>query len=206
MLLKDKKTFPYAEELHEGYLILGKDLNIIYSANKLSVSEIKHSISGTFQWQNNVCSILIKDGIPLGRTSSHKYTMNAPESLIARLIDGSLVYRSEDYLDNEKLKEYEWAVGGLGLVDYNPVKEGFVGKYSEVLDDIGHTGLGITHDDDIVCLYKKCSAAEFRDWAMNKLELKYAIMLDSGTIAAINTGEKVINGNQKQNNILQVIG
>lgn len=200
----DKISYPYAEKFWGGYIIFGRELNIHNSKNKKDTGDIPFSISGTFQWRNNAVSILIKDGQVINRTSSHKYTLDLPESYIAKLHSGEIVYRSDDYIDENELRYIDWAVSGLGLVDYKPSKEGFFGRFADVLRNTAHTGLGVTQTGEIVLLYKKCTGWYFRDWAINKLRLKYAIMLDGGHIASINAGKYKKNINQVQNNILSV--
>lgn len=194
-------NYPYEERFFNGIVIYCKDIKIDYSQNKKSVRDIPYSISGTFQWKNKAISVLVRDGQIINNSSSHAW-LGQPETIIYKSKHGVVNAIRAMSIPDDLISDIEWAISGLGLHNYDPIEEGFTGKYSDVLRTTGHSGIGITKEGEIALLYKKCNGTQFADWAIRKLGLKYAVMLDGGHIAAINTPDYKYNTNQRQNNII----
>lgn len=193
--------YPYEEKFFGGIVIYTKNIEIDYSQNKRAVKDIPYSISGVFQWNSKAISVLVSEGKVINNSSSHAW-LKQPETILYKTHHGVLGAIRAISIPYDLISDIEWAVSGVGLHNYNPTAEGFTGAYSDVLRSTGHTGIGITEENEIALLYKKCNGPQFKDWAINKLGLKFAIMLDGGHIAAINTPKYKYNIYQKQNNII----
>jgi hypothetical protein len=187
--------YPYAEKFFDAYVVYTTPERLHFKdvKNTKSVNNYPFSASGTFQWANKVTSILV-DGEVIGETSAHAWR-GFPESVL--YFDGEVKYGRYTNAPNCK-----WAIGGLGLTNYDPSAEGFSGKYSDVLRKTHHAGIGVTQEGQI-CYFLKtnCTIAEFKKLATEYLKLKYAINLDGGHIPALNAKYK-FNRYQKQSNII----
>jgi len=196
--------YPYSENFFSGIVIFTKDIKIEYGQNRKATKDFVNSISGVFQWDSKAISVLMQDGKVICNSASHTW-LGKPETIIYKTKHGVINAIRAISVPQDLLSDIEWAIGGLGLHNYDPAAEGFTGAYSDVLRSTGHTGIGITKENEIALLYKNCSGLQFKDWAINKLGLKFAIMLDGGHIASMNTPNYKYNLNQKQNNIIVAI-
>ena len=193
--------YPYEEKFFRGTVIYANNIGVDYCQNRKSVSNIPYSISGVFQWGGKAISVLVSEGKVINNFSSHAW-LKQPETIIYKTHHGVIGAIRAISIPYDLISDVEWAISGVGLHNYSPAEEGFKGVYSDVLRNTGHTGIGITEEGQIALLYKKCNGPQFKDWAINKLGLKYAIMLDGGHIGAINTPKYKYNLSQKQNNII----
>ena len=190
-------SFPYAEKFFGAFVVYTTPERLHFKdvKNTKAVKDFPFSASGTFQWDNKATSILV-DGEVLGETSAHAWR-GFPESVL--YYDGEVKYGRYTNAENIKCK---WAIGGLGLTNYNPEVEGFTGKYSDVLRKTNHAGIGVTEEGQICYFLKEnCTIADFKKLANEYLKLRYAINLDGGHIPALNAKYK-FNRYQKQGNII----
>lgn len=198
--------FPIETRMYNGFAIFGEDIELVHSLNKKSVKDYKYAISGTFQHREaNETVSIFKSGDNVYRSLGSKVWNGKSESVLYKK-DGEFHLRRVDYV--KELGDVDWAVGGLGLIHkdypdyYQPDWEGFTGRFSDVLRHTEHVLLGVTETDQLVgFLYSKCRMKNFLGLA-KKLKLKYAISLDGGSIAAINTPTFDYNKYTKQNNLI----
>lgn len=218
-LCPDKVVYPHVKRFYDGEVIYCKNIGIDYSQNKKSTSNIDFSIGGVFQWQNNAVSVLIYKGKVYNNSSSHAW-LNKPETILYKTNHGVIGAIRALSVPADLISDIEWAISGVGIHNYDPLSEGFgtskspsgaiIGQYSDVLRYTGHNGVGITQDDEIVLIHKICYGEDlyrvnFKDFCMRDLGLKYAVMLDGGHIASINSPKYKKNVKQKQNNIIHAI-
>lgn len=191
--------FPLAVNLYEQPSIICKD--IIAFNPKAGLKNYKNSLSGSFSYQSKPCSFLVSNGTPIYTSSCHAW-LGKPESVLYRLNNGQYgIKRCTSAADLPA--NVKWAVGGLGLLDnYNPTIEGFTGAYSDVLRLTNHTMIGMKKGMVYLCYCKNMTAAQVNAHA-KKLNLEYAIMLDGGHVAAINSEATKINTTQVQYYALQ---
>ena len=188
------KCFPLAVNLYEQPSIICKDI-LVFNP-KAGCKNYKNSISGSFSYQKNPCSILINDGKVLYGNSCH-YWLKNPESVLYCLQNGK--HGVKRCISASELPSgVEWAIGGLGLLDsYNPTAEGFTGAYSDVLRSTNHTMIGVKNGMVYLCYCKNMTAQQVNAHA-KKLNLEHAVMLDGGHVAAINSEITKINTAQIQ--------
>lgn len=204
--------YPYSEKFFNTYIIFGKlnKLKFVDVKNSKTVKYFNYSMSGTFQWDNKVSSILVSDGKVINDSACHAW-LGYPESVLYYTKDGRYGVKQVMYA-NQLPENILWAIGGFGLEKYDTIGEGFCevklpnGKtvnYGDVLRTTSHVGIGITQDD-YVCLFLKpnCHMTYFRELAIEKLNLKCVVALDGGHIPAINTPRYQYNEKQKQRNIM----
>lgn len=187
----------------ECIVITGKNIIPIHSLNKQTCAHFLETISGTFQYQNVTSSMLCVWGKWKRSSSTHDW-LKQPETVIYITKSGEV--KSQRCLTKNEIKDdVLHAVGGLGLHNYDPKVEGFIGKYADVIAYNNHTSLG-WDGQQWFGVYFTGTAEELRDYMMNVLKCKFAILLDGGHIAAINSKDKKINLKQKQNNMIQFLG
>lgn len=191
--------FPLAVNLYEQPSIICKD--IVAFNPKAGLKNYKNSLSGSFSYQSKPCSFLVNNGTPIYTNSCHAW-FGKPESVLYRLNNGQYgIKRCTSAADLPA--NVKWAVGGLGLLDnYNPTIEGFTGAYSDVLRLTNHTMIGMKKGMVYLCYCKSMTATQVNAFA-KKLNLEYAIMLDGGHVAAINSEATKINTAQVQYYALQ---
>lgn len=193
--------FPLAVNLYEQPSIVCKD--IIAFNPKAGLKNYKNSLSGSFSYQSKPCSFLVSNGKPVYTSSCHAW-LGKPESVLYRLNNGNYGIKRctspSDLPTNVK-----WAIGGVGLLgNYNPTAEGFTGSYSDVLRLTNHTMIGMKKGMVYLCYCKNMTAAQVNAHA-KKLNLEYAIMLDGGHVAAINSVSTQINTSQAQYYAIQAV-
>lgn len=154
----------------------------------------KNAISGSFSWQGQPCSILVRGGKVVRGMSCH---YPRPESVLYKIPGGAV--RIARVSSAAALGDVVWAVGGLGLLDlYNPAAEGFTGAYSDVLRKTNHTVLGYKGGMLYGVYCRSMTAQQVNALCRDKLKLKYAVMLDGGHVAAIHGACSKINTQTRQ--------
>ena len=182
--------WPLNVELYGQPCILARDIEPVNMSGPLP----KNAISGSFSWQGQPCSILVRAGRVVRGMSCHYPT---PESVLYKTLDGAV--RIARISSVSALGNVVWAVGGLGLLDlYNPAAEGFTGAFSDVLRKTNHTVLGYKGGMLYGVYCRSMTAQQVNALCRDKLKLEYAVMLDGGHVAAINAVCSKINTNQRQ--------
>lgn len=182
--------FPLNVELYGQPCILARDIEPVNMSGRLP----KNAISGSFSWQGQPCSILVRAGRVVRGMSCHYPT---PESVLYKTLDGAV--RIARVSSVSALGNVVWAVGGLGLLDlYNPAAEGFTRAFSDVLRKTNHTVLGYKGGMLYGVYCRSMTAQQVNALCRDKLKLEYAVMLDGGHVAAINAVCSKINTNQRQ--------
>ena len=182
--------FPLNVELYGQPAILARDIDPLNLSGPLP----RNAISGSFSWQGQPCSILVRGGRTVRSMSCHCPT---PESVLYKTRDGAV--RMARVSSAAALGGVVWAVGGMGLLDrYAPAAEGFTGAYSDVLRKTNHTVLGYKGGLLYGVYCKAMTAQQVNAFVRGKLKLEYAVMLDGGHVAAIHAACSKINTNQRQ--------
>ncbi len=182
--------FPLNVELYGQPCLLARDIEPVNMSGPL----LKNAISGSFSWQGAPCSILVRGGKVVRDWSCH---YPRPESVLYKTTDGAV--RIARVSSAAALCGVVWAVGGLGLLDsYDPAAEGFTGAYADVLRKTNHTVLGYKGGLLYGVYCRSMTAQQVNAFCRDKLKLDYAVMLDGGHVAAINSACSKINTNQRQ--------
>ena len=182
--------FPLNVELYGQPAILARDIDPLNLSGRLP----ENSISGSFSWQGQPCSILVRGGNVVRGMSCHYPT---PESVLYKTAGGAV--RIARVSSAAALGGVVWAVGGMGLLgNYNPAAEGFIRAFSDVLRKTNHTVLGYKGGMLYGVYCKNMTAQQVHALCRDKLKLEYAVMLDGGHVAAIHAACSKINTNQRQ--------
>ena len=182
--------FPLNVELYGQPAILARDIDPLNLSGRLP----ENSISGSFSWQGQPCSILVRGSKVVRGMSCHYPT---PESVLYKTTDGAV--RIARATSAAMLGDVVWAVGGMGLLgNYNPAAEGFTGAYSDVLRKTNHTVLGYKGGLLYGVYCRSMTAQQVNAFVRDKLKLEYAVMLDGGHVAAINGACNKINTQTRQ--------
>lgn len=182
--------FPLNVELYGQPCILARDIEPVNMSGPLP----KNAISGSFSWQGQPCSILVRGGRVVRDWSCH---YPRPESVLYKTTDGAV--RIARVSSVSALDNVVWAVGGMGLLGgYDPELDGFTGVYSDVLRKTNHTVLGCKGGMLYGVYCKNMKAQQVNAFCRDKLKLKYAVMLDGGHVAAINGACNIINTQTRQ--------
>ena len=186
----DADCFPLNVELYGQPAILARDIDPVNMSGPLP----KNAISGSFSWQGQPCSILVRGGKVVRGMSCHYPT---PESVLYKTTDGAV--RIAHVSSAAALGDVVWAVGGMGLLGgYDPELDGFIGVYSDVLRKTNHTVLGCKGGLLYGVYCKSMTAQQVNAFCRDKLKLEYAVMLDGGHVAAINGACNKINTQTRQ--------
>ena len=182
--------WPLNVELYGQPAILARDIEPVNMSGPLP----RNAISGSFSWQGQPCSILVRGGKVVRGMSCH---YPRPESVLYKTAGGAV--RIARVSSVSALGNVVWAVGGLGLLDlYNPAAEGFTGVFSDVLRKTNHTVLGYKGGLLYGVYCRSMTAQQVNAFVRGKLKLEYAVMLDGGHVAAIHAACSKINTNQRQ--------
>ena len=182
--------WPLNVELYGQPCILARDIEPVNMSGPLP----RNAISGSFSWQGQPCSILVRGGKVVRGMSCH---YPRPESVLYKTRDGAV--RIARVSSAAALGDVVWAVGGLGLLDrYDPAAEGFTGAYSDVLRKTNHTVLGYKGGMLYGVYCRSMTAQQVNALCRDKLKLEYAVMLDGGHVAAINGACNKINTQTRQ--------
>lgn len=192
---------PFPATVSGNQLIIAND--VIPAAVCAPLKNYANAISGSFTFEKKPCSILVAWGNTIREEACHAH-IGKPESVLYRYPDGRFGIGRFSHA-RDLPKGIVWAIGGLGIAPwYDPELEGFSGKYADVLRKTDHTFvgakgsicfLGLVHDED---------AEGVRDY-IGRLHLDFAVMLDGGSVAAINCGDYIINAERKQYYIIQAV-
>ena len=184
------ECFPLNVELYGQPCILARDIEPVNMSGPLP----RNAISGSFSWQGQPCSILVRGGKVVRGMSCH---YPRPESVLYKTADGAV--RIARVSSAAVLGDVVWAVGGMGLLDlYDPAAEGFTGAYSDVLRKTNHTVLGYKGGLLYGVYCRSMTAQQVNALCRDKLKLEYAVMLDGGHVAAINGACNKINTQTRQ--------
>ena len=182
--------WPLNVELYGQPCILARDIDPVNMSGPLP----KNAISGSFSWQGQPCSILVRGGKVVRDWSCH---YPRPESVLYKATDGAV--RIARVSSAAALGGVVWAVGGMGLLGgYDPELDGFTGVYSDVLRKTNHTVLGFKGGMLYGVYCHSMTAQQVNAFVRGKLKLDYAIMLDGGHVAAINGACNKINTQTRQ--------
>ena len=182
--------WPLNVELYGQPAILARDIEPVNMSGPLP----RNAISGSFSWQGQPCSILVRGGKVVRGMSCH---YPRPESVLYKTAGGAV--RIARVSSVSALGNVVWAVGGLGLLDlYNPAAEGFIRAFSDVLRKTNHTLLGYKGGMLYGVYCRSMTAQQVNAFVRGKLKLEYAVMLDGGHVAAIHAACSKINTNQRQ--------
>lgn len=182
--------FPLNVELYGQPCILARDIEPVNMSGPLP----KNAISGSFSWQGQPCSILVRDGRVVRGMSCH---YPRPESVLYKIAGGAV--RIARVSSAAALGGVVWAVGGLGLLDrYDPAAEGFTGAFSDVLRKTNHTVLGYKGGMLYGVYCRSMTAQQVNAFCRDKLKLTHAVMLDGGHVAAIHGACSKINTQTRQ--------
>lgn len=184
--------FPLNVELYGQPAILARDIEPVNMSGPLP----RNAISGSFSWQGQPCSILVRGGKVVRDWSCH---YPRPESVLYKTAGGAVRIARVSSADALTHSGVVWAVGGMGLLgNYNPAAEGFTGVYSDVLRKTNHTVLGYKGGMLYGVYCRSMTAQQVNAFCRDKLKLEYAVMLDGGHVAAIHGACNKINTNQRQ--------
>lgn len=182
--------WPLNVELYGQPCILARDIDPVNMSGPLP----KNAISGSFSWQGQPCSILVRGGKVVRNWSCH---YPRPESVLYKTTDGAV--RIARVASASLLDNVVWAVGGMGLLGgYNPELDGFTGVYSDVLRKTNHTVLGYKGGMLYGVYCRSMTAQQVNAFCRDKLKLTRAVMLDGGHVAAINGACNKINTQTRQ--------
>ena len=182
--------FPLNVELYGHPCIIARDIEPVNMSGPLP----KGAISGSFSWQGQPCSILVRGGKVVRGMSCH---YPRPESVLYKTTDGAV--RIARVASVSALDNVVWAVGGMGLLGgYDPELDGFTGVYSDVLRKTNHTVLGYKGGMLYGAYCRSMTAQQVNAFCRDKLKLEYAVMLDGGHVAAINGACNKINTQTRQ--------
>lgn len=182
--------WPLNVELYGQPCIIARDIEPVNMSGPLP----KNAISGSFSWQGQPCSILVRGGKVVRNWSCH---YPRPESVLYKIAGGAV--RIARVSSAAALGGVVWAVGGMGLLgNYNPAAEGFIRAFSDVLRKTNHTLLGYKGGMLYGIYCRSMTAQQVNAFCRDKLKLEYAVMLDGGHVAAIHAACSKINTNQRQ--------
>lgn len=188
------ESLPMTTKLNGMPAIIARDI-VVWNPTS-GLKNWGNSLSGSFSYQRKPCSILINWGKTVCGSACHAW-LGKPETVIYRLKTSEYGIKRCTYA-TELPNNVQWAVGGLGLLEYyDPKVEGFTGAYSDVLRKTNHTVLGIKDDLCHLIYCKSMTGAQVNDFC-KKLGLEMAIMLDGGHVAAINGSESYAKINTSQ--------
>ena len=177
-------------ELYGQPCILARDIEPVNMSGPLP----RNAISGSFSWQGQPCSILVRGGRVVRDWSCH---YPRPESVLYKTAGGAV--RIARVSSAAALGDVVWAVGGMGLLGgYDPELDGFTGIYSDVLRKTNHTALGYKGGMLYGVYCRSMTAQQVNAFVRDKLKLDYAVMLDGGHVAAIHGACNKINTQTRQ--------
>lgn len=182
--------WPLNVELYGQPCLLARDIEPVNMSGPLP----KNAISGSFSWQGQPCSILVRGGKVVRGMSCH---YPRPESVLYKTAGGAV--RIARVSSAAALGDVVWAVGGLGLLgNFNPAAEGFTGAFSDVLRKTNHTVLGYKGGLLYGVYCRSMTAQQVNTLCRDKLKLTNAVMLDGGHVAAIHGACNKINTQTRQ--------
>ena len=214
-LVRDKglDVWPRTLRLFGQSCIIANDI-LLAADPGTGVGGYKNSLSGSFTYPagRTPCSIMVAHGKTIYGGSCHGH-LGKPETVLYLLQDGSFGTLRTMYAADLPAG-VRWAVGGLGLCDmHDPEAEGFCrlqfgGKwydYSDVLRKTNHTVLGCKGQQVYLIYCRDMTGAQVQQLIRDRFKLDHAIMLDGGSLAAINGAEDFaqINLGTRQGYLIQ---
>lgn len=197
------QCFPITISIYNAPCIVANDIVPLSVRNPLSA--FPNSLSGSFNDGSAPCSILAYNGTVIREVSCHYWDDASPESVMYRTENGAVSVKRVKSL-GEISGKLRWAVGGMGLMsNYAPSKEGFKGRFSDVLRTTNHTMLGYKDGLMYLVYCRNMSAVQVNNLAI-KMGLTYAILLDGGHLAAINGAESFAKINTAQRQLYIIKG
>jgi hypothetical protein len=196
-----KDLLPFPATVSGNQLIIAND--VIPAAVCAPLKNYANAISGSFTFEKKPCSILVAWGNAIREEACHAHIWK-PESVLYRRISGRFgIGRFSNA--RELPEDVVWAIGGLGITpDFDPEIEGFTGKYTDVLRKTDHTFVGVKGSVCVLGFVHDETVEGVRDY-IGRLHLDFAVMLDGGSVAAINCVDHIINAERKQYYIIQAV-
>lgn len=179
---------------------------------KQACENFSNCLSGTFHHGSAANAILIYGNKVMSNQSAHGW-LGYPDTCLIYYKDGSFAVKRIISIPNDELPKVQWAISGVGLLDmYNPAAEGYAKftkdgekyDYSDVLRKTHHTAIGVKRGTVYGFYLPNMTGAEVNAY-MKLQEMDFAVMLDGGHIAAVNTKIASHNAKQKQHNIIQFV-
>ena len=200
---------PITLQIYGVPVIIGKDIAIAAPTNK-PLSYFDNSMNGMFFMVQDVggnvpCSICVHDGVVFCATACHS-DAGYPETVIYKTVDEIVGIATVKNISEIPYK-LKTAVGGLGLLDhYNPNGEGFVGKFSDVVQINNHSMIGYKNGYWYGVYCGGMNSIQINTLAKT-LGFTYSVQLDGGHVAGINGTESFakINTAQIQSCIIQFV-
>ncbi len=195
-------AFPVTLKLYGHPAIICNDI-IPFSCSG-PLSKFANTLSGSFSYNKQPCSILMQGSRVFAGSSCHAF-MNKPESVIFKTKEGIDIRRC--MYASDLPQGTIWAVGGMGLLDYyNPKAEGFDGAYADVLRKTNHTVLGEKNGKLYLIYFASMTADAIHYELKTKKICDKAILLDGGHVAAINGTESFAKINTAQTQYYAIQG
>jgi hypothetical protein len=200
---------PITLQIYGAPVIIGKDIAIAAPTNK-PLNYFDNSMNGMFFMVQDVggnvpVSICVHDGSVFCATACHS-DAGYPETVIYKTVDGIVGIATVKNISEIPYK-LKTAVGGLGLLDhYNPNGEGFIGKFSDVVQINNHSMIGYKNGYWYGVYCGNMNSTQINALA-KLLGFIYAVQLDGGHVAGINGSENFakINTVQSQSCIIHFI-
>lgn len=184
-------------------------------------------VNGTFYWYDKSgktfpTSILIIDGEIIRNEANHLWDYGCPQSVMVVYKDDSVSMQTVKYAHElDGLKDIRLAIGGVGLINtldptftYNPAKEGFKGKFADVLAKRNKTVLAYNKEEDMIYLMVRPSIFHKGRWFWEYDLLKlcrdcgytFAISLDGGGSTCMDALWRYVFQGEKMRRINNIIG
>ena len=180
--------------------------------NKGACKNYRNCLSGTFQYNNAANAILIYGNNVISNLSAHGW-LGFPDTCLIYYKDGGFAVKRIMSIPTDELKKVQWAISGVGLLSmWAPEKEGYAKftqggeryDYSDVLRRTHHTAIGVK-DGIVYGFYlPNMTGAEVNAY-MKERDMDFAVMMDGGHVAAVNSDITNHNASQKQHNIIQFV-
>ncbi len=200
---KVQLNLPLATEMYGGYLMYARkdQVHFDYAKMKRSCRDHQYATNGTFfnRGTNKLVSIVVDNG-EVYHDEGSKVWRDKAEGTIYMTNDGEIHWHR--LFNINQIENVKWAISGCSLHDFHRMWEGFYGKFADVLRNTWHTVFGITENDHVVLFTKKASGEALVDDVKNQLKLKYAILLDGGSMGACSSPKFSVNKHQRQNNMV----
>lgn len=188
---------------------------LCWDSNGDTVINWADTFNGTFSW-NQPISIMVNNGQVIRGESCH-YLWGFPESVLWIKKDGSKGLSRVKYISEIKgHKDIVFAIGGVGISNYDPEAEGFstftarniynhkmeTKKFGDVLRNTKHSVFGFVGDKFFASIME--GAAEEIKAECEYQGFTHVIMGDGGSFASCNTKEYQLNMTKSQHSLVQV--
>jgi hypothetical protein len=204
-----KNTAIESKVLNNVHVIECTEVVLAEVKGKQALKDYTNSICGTFTYPSgtNACSILVNGGKTICSYSCHYWpaTGMKPETVLYRLKDGTFgVKRCKTA--SELPTDVVWAVGGMGLLDmYDPIAEGFTGKFADVRRKTDHNVIAVMPNGKIIlAILENMDDVAVNKW-VKSINAKYAVLLDGGHLGAMNSEKFKKKTTTKMGVIIQAV-